>query len=900
MLGEYKLSEYKVLDFFVKHVDLELDLTKETVQSKAVLKIEPNPLFHPQSNTLQLDFENMILTTLSLNGRPLTADEYQLKDNSLIIKDVPQDKSFTLEATTLLGENTDLFGLYKTEGTVLVKAETEGLRRVFPCKDRPDNLATYKTTIIANKKQYPTLLSNGVLTDEKDLGNDTHSATWIDPIPKPSYLFAIVAGQLTCVPTSYTTKLGRKIDINFHVPEDAVSQSAFAQKVLKAAMEWDEKRFDLECLLPEYKVAGVNKYPSGASEPTGLNLFNTANLFATPESRTDADIIRVLDVVSHEYFHTWTGNFVTIRDWFNLPAKEGLTTFRASLFLEHLLGIDLERMLEGRSIDGQAPRPDAYTAVRSLYTNAAYEKSAEIFRMIMNTLGEEAFNKALATFLKANMGNAVTLENILDSLSEQCGKDIRPFLNWFTQSGVPKISVSDEYDPENKIYKLKFVTKDGKERPIPIDIALLNRNGQHLFAKEMTFMVNQSEMVCEYVDVPECPMPSLLRGFSAPVLLDFAYTNEQLLFLMQHDNDLYNKCNAAKILITRMVSDYCSSKKIAFSSEFMVTYRNLFLSHNELKTWVLAELLALPSEEVLIASLPNASFEQIAAGRHLIQQTLAQELKTDLQNIVMTLETKSATDHILFDMTAAGNRRFKSVCYSYLLTVEPKATEQALIEQFNEALGHNMTETISALTLLADANYKQLDELLGRFYSYWQKDINAINYWFNLQASAHSSNVVQQVEKLMHHPAIDLSNPNKVNALLGTFIKNPYGFHATSGEGYKLVASFILQLEKTNPTLAANLTEKFNTWDKYDKKRQQLMLDSLQYISAKSVTPDVSNTAKKGLEKAKTNLPSLSIEELSNWTFLAQASPKQKSRIVVLPEEELDDETEFCRVLEKP
>ena len=886
MPGEYKLSEYKVLDFFVKHVDLELDLTKEPVQSKALLTIEPNPKSLSQSDTLQLDFENMTLTALSLNGRPLTADEYHIKDNSLIIKGVPQDKSFTLEATTLLGENTDLFGLYQTEGTVLVKAETEGLRRVFPCKDRPDNLATYKTTIIANKKQYPTLLSNGVLTEQKDLDSDTHSVTWTDPIPKPSYLFAIVAGQLTCAPTSYTTKLGRKIAINFHVPEDAVPQSTFAQEVLKAAMKWDEERFDLECLLPEYKVAGVNKYPSGDSEPTGLNLFNTANLFATPESRTDTDILRVIDVVSHEYFHTWTGDFVTIRDWFNLAAKEGLTTFRASLFLEHLLGINLERMLDGSSLDGQTPRPDAYTAVRSLYTSAAYEKSAEVFRMIMNTLGEDAFNKALEHFLKANMGNAVTLENILDSLSEHCNKDVRPFLNWFTQSGIPKVSVSDEYDPENKIYKLKFVTTDGKDRPIPIDIALLNSHGQRMSAKDRTFMVNQAEMVCEYSDIPECPMPSLLRGFSAPVHLDFAYTNEQLLFLMQHDNDLYNKCNAAKILITRMVNDYCSDKTIAFSAEFITTYRNLLLNSKELSTWVLAELLALPSEEALIASLPTVGFEQIAAGRRLIQQTLAQELKTDLQHRVMTLETKPSTTQVLFDMNAAGNRRFKSVCYSYLFAVEPKTTEQALIEQFNKALGHNMTETISALDLLANANCQQLDELLTHFYNYWQKDINAINYWINLQASAHSSNVVQHVEKLMHHPAIDLSNPNKVYALLGTFIKNPYGFHAASGEGYKLVASFILQLERTNPTLAANLTEKFNYWDKYDKKRQQLMLESLQNISAKSVTPDVSAMAKKGLEKAKANLPSQSLAELINWTFLAPASPKPESGLAAPKEDE--------------
>ena len=736
--------------------------------------------------------------------------------------------------------------------------------------------------MIANKKQYPTLLSNGSFTKEEDLGNDIHSVTRTIPLAIPSYLFAIVAGKLSCTETFYKTKLGRKIDIKFYVPEEAINKATFAQEVLRTAMEWDENRFDLECFLPEYKVAGVNKYASGASECMGLTLFNTANLFATPESRTDVDILRVLDVVAHEYFHTWTGNFVTIRDWFNLPLKEGLTTLRASLFLEYLLGVDLERMFDGRSFDERAPRPSSYTAVRSLYTSAAYEKSAEVFRMIMNALGEEAFNTALSTFLKTNMGQATTIEHLLDSLSEQCSKDVRHFLSWFTESGVPKVNVTEEYDLLTQTYRLKFLTADGKGRPIPIALSLFNSQGEKISA-DATPTLNQDEMVFEYHNIPEKPTPSLLRDFSAPVQLQFDYTDEQLLLLMQHDKDVYARCKAAKTLITKMVSNYCSGKSIEFSTEFIVTYLSI-LNDDRIKTWVLAELFALPSEEVLIASLPNASFEQIAEGRRLIQQKLAQELKTDLQVIVSTLNTETPENPVLFDITAAGNRRFKAVCNSYLLAIEPKQTEQALIKQFKQSLGHNMTETISALTLLANANCNELDSLLSEFYHYWQKDIDAINYWFNLQASAHSANVVQNVEKLIHHPAFDLSNPNKVNALLGTFIKNPYGFHAASGEGYKLVALFILELEKINPTLAANLTEKFNTWQQYDTKRQELMIACLVQINSKSTTPDVGNMAKKGLEKAKINLPSqpkkstLSLTDCINWTYLGELEAKAKKK----------------------
>lgn len=844
MANVYKLSDYKVLDFFVRHVDLELDLTKEAPQSKALLTIEPNPEFSPHPTDLQLDCQNMQLTSVLLNGRLLSTEEYELKDNSLIIKNVPHGLEFTVETTATLGKNTDLFGYYTTEGTGLVKAETEGLRRVFPCKDRPDNLATYKTTLIANKKEFPTLLANGLAIEEKN-SDKIHSVTWVNPIPIPSYLFAMVAGNLICSKTSYITNLGREIPVEFYIPEGAVAKCVFAQEVLKAAMAWDEQRFNLECPLPAVKVAGVNKYASGASEPLGLILFNTANLYATAASRTDIDIIRVMDVVAHEFFHTWTGDLVTIRDWFNLAAKEGLTTFRTSLFLEYILGIDPERMFYGHSLDERAPRPDSYTAVRSLYTSAAYEKSAEIFRMIMSFMGEEAFNKGLTAFLQQHAGEAITLENILNFLSNK-DSDVNQFLPWFTESGIPKVTVTDEYDEVKQIYKLKFATHGAEGRPIPVDYVLFDKNGIAMFPNQQ-IIIDQPEMIIDFPLLSERPTPSLLRGFSAPIHLEFAYTNQQLLFLIHYDDDVYNRCNAAKTVIRRLVSEYCAGKSIELSSEFSTTYRTLLMD-NKQKTWVLAELLALPSEEDLIASFPNASFEKVVEGRRLIQEKLAQELKSALHSTIKELDIPSKTeDKVLFDFAAAGNRRLKAVCYSYLCVTEPEKTELALINQFQDALGKNMTDTISALALLANANSSQSDKLLEQFYQYWQHDPDAINYWFNLQAAAHLPTVVDKVRKLIQHPAFDLSNPNKIYALLGVFIKNIYGFHALSGEGYKLVADIILQLEKINPTLAANLTEKFSSWDKFDKQRQNLMRNNLKYIYEQATTPEVRNMAGKGL-----------------------------------------------------
>ncbi|KTC93208.1 aminopeptidase N [Legionella cincinnatiensis] len=888
-LGVFRLSDYQVLDYLVKHVDLEIDLSKKPVQSKACLTIEPNPKSQSHSINLALDGENMTLESIALNGKILSPEAYEITKDSLIIRNIPQGKTFRLETTTRLGENTDLFGLYETEGTILVKAETEGLRRVLYCHDRPDNLATYKTTIIAKKKDYPVLLSNGTLIEQKDQNDGLHSVTWLDMTPKPSYLFALVAGKLQKSVTYFKTRSNRELPIEFYVPPTATAKCDFAKETLKEAMRWEENTFNLECDLPQHMVAGVDKYASGASEPTGLNLFNTANLFATPETRTDNDILRVLEVVAHEYFHYWSGDRVTIRDWFNLPFKEGLTTFRAAMLREHLFGTDLIRILDGKNLDERAPRQDTYTNVRSLYTPAAYEKSADIFRMMMLSLGEKDFYAGMTQFLKENDGGAVTLENVLDSLSTYTGKDMHPFLKWFTESGIPHVAVTDTYNAETKRYSLKFKIKESKDRPIPIVIGLLDSDGAEILSDTL-ITVDNPEMEFHFDNIDSHPTPSLLRSFSAPVSLEFTYSTEQLLLLMQHDTNTYNRCEAAKRLIIRMVNDYCLGKSIVFEPQFFQVYRNLLKeSTHSLNYWLLAELIAIPSEEILFAELQNQDFEKITQARQLIQNQLATELKEDLLHVQKNLDKLPIPENspfISFDIFAAGLRRLKHVSHDYLLSVQPEKTEQALIEQFNDSLGKNMTDCMSALNLLLQYNSSKSDVLLERYYHYWQEDVSAVNYWFNVQAAAHTKNVVQHVTQLMLHPAFDLSNPNKINALLGAFIKNPYGFHASSGEGYRLIVDVILQLEKINPTLAANLTEKFNSWDKYDEKRQKLMLSQLEFLNTHAITPDVRNMAKKGLDKKGKLDPPVSLKQF----FFSPSS------LVDLPTEE---EKKLIYIIEK-
>ncbi|MBI2786244.1 MAG: DUF3458 domain-containing protein, partial [Legionella longbeachae] len=724
----FRLSEYKTLSYFIKHIDLEIDLTKKPIQSKALLYIEPNPKLQSHSIDLELNGENMILKSISLNNTTLTPEAFEITKNLLIIKKIPQDKPFTIETSSYLGENTDLFGLYETEGIILVKAESEGLRRVLYCHDRPDNLATYKTTIIAKKEEYPVLLCNGSLVDQKNLENGIHSATWLDKVPKPSYLFALIAGKLQKSVTHFTTISGRKIAIEFYVPPAATAKCDFAKEVIKKAMQWEEDVFKLECDLAQHMVAGVDKYASGASEPTGLNLFNTANLFATPEIKTDIDILRVMEVVAHEYFHYWTGDRVTIRDWFNLPFKEGLTTFRAAAFREDLFGTDLIRMLDGKNLDERAPRQDSYTNVRSLYTQAAYEKSADIFRMMMICLGKDIFYKGISKFLKEHDGSAVTLENLLESLSHSTGKNMHKFLNWFTETEIPALAVSDKYDAEKCHYSLKIKTKDGKERPIPVVIGLLNDKGEELQG-DSTLIVDHPDMEFHFENINSQPTPSLLRSFSAPVYLEFVYSEEQLLRLMQYDTNIYNRCEAAKKLITSIVSSYCDDKVILLTSEFFTAYRNIVSKKNSsLNYWLLAELLSLPSEEVLFASLQNQDFGKIVEARQLIQNQLAQALKKDLvrlQNKLHTLTINEKFPLSSFNILSAGKRKLKHVCNSYLLSIYPEKTEKALIDQFNESLGKNMTDTLSSLNLLMICDSIKLGELLDRFYQYWKEDAGA-------------------------------------------------------------------------------------------------------------------------------------------------------------------------------
>jgi len=843
----YRLSNYTVTPHLMSNVSLEIDLTKKPVQCKALIVFTPNPAASQNVAHIELNGENMLLISLLVNNKKVHADDFEVTDHSLIIKNIPKNEPFTVKTTTLLGENSDLFGLYETEGIYLIKAETEGLRRVFYCHDRPDNQAIYRTVIIAAKDRYPVLLSNGKLIATEDLEHGNHKVTWLDEVPKPSYLFAMVAGSLQRSATCFTTRSGRQLPLEFYVPAHATAQCQFAKEVLKSAMAWDERTFNLECDLKQHMIAGVEKYASGASEPPGLNLFNTINLYASKQTKTDLGMLRVLEVVAHEFFHYWSGNRVTIRDWFNLPFKEGLTTFRTALFREDLFGTDLIRILDGKNREERAPRQNSYTAVRSLYTAAAYEKSADIFRMIMLTIGREHFHKGMMLFFQEYDGQSVTLEDVLHSLTDYSGLNINAFLPWFTESGIPEVRISDEYNSENKSYTLKIKVIGGKSRPIPCVIGLLDCWGNEILS-DYTLLIDKPAMEFHFHDISSRPIPSLLRSFSAPVYIKHKVELNELMVLIQYDTNHYNRYEAARTLIIEFLTsrDYDPD---SLPSEFFATYRSI-LYDKTIDPWILARIIALPTEEDLIASLPNTNFEQIIKGLKKIRIAIANELKNDLLNVygqITNHQYIKPADFSIFDIREAGIRKLRDACYSYFQYTDYNRTKFNLIKRFNEALGHNMPETISALTILTDMNCPEVITLYEEFYNYWKANNQCINYWFNIQASAHHEYVVDIVRSLTQHPAFDLQNPNKVCAVFTPFICNPYGFHQASGKGYQLVAEIIIKLDKINPPLAAHFAQNFVNWKKYDDKRQQLMLEGIALINAESVSIDVKNVVQNEL-----------------------------------------------------
>lgn len=858
------LKDYKVPDFFIETVNLEFELEEEVTKVKSTLSIIANLANEKPAHDLQLVGEGLELKSVVLDGKPLDVLQYRVTEDALIVYAVPQ--KFTLEIITWIKPqtNTALSGLYKSSGNFCTQCEAEGFRRITYFLDRPDVMACYTTTIIADEKHYPVLLSNGncVATGKKDQGK--HWVRWEDPFKKPSYLFALVAGDLDWIEDHFVTMSGRDITLRIYVEKGERDKCAHAMQALKKAMRFDEEKFGREYDLAIYMIVAVSDFNMGAMENKGLNIFNTKYILAKPETATDEDYIHIESVIAHEYFHNWSGNRITCRDWFQLSLKEGFTIFRDQSFtadttsqavarIQDVNELRLAQFPEDAGPLAHPVRPDSYMEINNFYTATIYNKGAEVIRMMQTILGDELFRKGMDLYFSSYDGQAVTIEEFVKSMEIASKIDLTQFRLWYSTAGTPFVTVKDNYDSASETYQLTVMQNQNPPLHIPLKMGLISVSGKEL-AKD-TLQIKKTEEIFEFKNISSRPVPSLLRHFSAPVKINYDYTDADLALLLKYDTDPFNRWEAGQKfainVLLKLIRDYQNKKPLAVNDNFIAAFKQAIETPENDKLY-LAELLTIPSERYLAEQMDVIDVDAIHAAREFLLDEMAKQLKEDFLTIY---QENHHTHYGQFNFAEMGKRRLKNNCLSYLMRL-PEAKYQDLgVVQFENALAHNMTDTIAALRALSNTDSRERESALRIFFEKWQKDALVVDKWLSIQAESKLSSVIQDVKKLLQHPAFDIKNPNKVYALIGAFgNRNPSNFHSISGEGYQLLADVVIQLDSLNPNVAARMIKPLTDFKRYDEKRQELMREQLERIAhKKKISRDVAELVNKSLLGVKIN-----------------------------------------------
>jgi aminopeptidase N len=871
------LADYLPPAFLIDAIDLFFDLHEESTLITSTLQLRKNPAGSISNSPLVLDGEEMQLKKLLLNGVALEKEQFQVDAHHLTIFQVPE--KFCLEIVVEINpqDNKQLSGLYKSAGNFCTQCESHGFRRITYFLDRPDVLTRYTTTIAADKTLYPVLLSNGNLVDSEELPNDRHWVKWEDPTYKPSYLFALVAGNLEALQDIFITQSGRSISLFIYVEPGKREQAQYAMSALKDAMHWDEAKYGREYDLDIYMIVAVSDFNFGAMENKGLNIFNDRYILVKSETATDEDFMNVLRVVAHEYFHNWSGNRVTVRDWFQITLKEGLTVFREHQFMRDMTSKALKRIEEARAIiniqfaQDSSPMahpiyPDSYIEINNFYTVTVYEKGAEIIGMLHTLLGEDKFRKAMDLYFSRYDGHPVTVEEFVTAMEDVSDLDLKQFRRWYRQAGTPELTVKDHYDPNTQTYTLNVtqfcpptLNQAKKELlHIPLAVGLLDRQGQELSlllegeveahsAKTRVLNIRQETEVFKFnvgwakrsmptIEIAEKPVPSLLRGFSAPVKLNYDYSEDDLIFLMSHDTDFFNRWRAAQRLATKILLQLVEQhqQKIAWSTptSFIQALQST-LHDRSLDDAFIAEILTIPSETYMIEQMQVADVEAIHLAREWLIQQIALQLKSSL--IEYYQQYKSSVVYQL-NSSDIGHRRLKNLSLFYLASVGDTKMYSWCLEQFHQA--NNMTDVIGAMSALNDIDCDERAECLSGFYHRWHKDSLVIDKWFKLQALSSLPNTLEVIMLLTKHEAFDVKNPNRVRSLIGTFCNlNPFRFHVIDGAGYEFLVIYVKKIDQFNSSLAAHLIQPLIHWKKFDPVRQKLMKSQLESFAA---TPKLS------------------------------------------------------------
>jgi aminopeptidase N len=866
------LKDYQVPAFLIDHTELRFELEASRTLVKARLTMRCNPDSQQKARVLELQGDKALrLCRVSVNDQVLNEQDYKRHDQGLEISDVP-DK-FILETVTEIDpdQNTALEGLYRSDGIYCTQCEAEGFRRITFYLDRPDVMSVFSTTIEADKTAYPVMLSNGNPVAQGDADDGRHWITWEDPHPKPAYLFALVAGDLKRVEDQYTTSGGRDVALHIYAANKDLNKLDYAMQSLKNAMRWDEEVYGREYDLDIFMIVAVDFFNMGAMENKGLNVFNTSCVLASPDTTTDLGFQRVEGVVAHEYFHNWSGNRVTCRDWFQLSLKEGFTVFRDSEFSADLNSRTVKRVEDvtvlrtAQFAEDAGPMahpilPASFIEIANFYTMTIYEKGAEVVRMIHTLLGAEAFRQGSDLYFSRHDGQAVTTEDFVKAMEEASGRDLTHFRQWYHQAGTPVLAVSDEFDAASQTYRLTIAQScpatPGQDIKapyhIPVAIGLLDSQGDDLVLPNgettQVLELHDTEQTFEFTGIAEKPVPSLLRGFSAPVKLHYPYTRDNLTFLMSHDSDGFNRWEAAQKLavniLQALIEDFQHGRELVLDSQLGDAFK-VVLANVDLDKAMVAKVLSLPSEAYISELSDVIDVDAIHTVRQFVRRQLAFQLETEF---VASYQACTSEDIYSPDAASIARRSLRNVCLSYLMETGKQDFLELALKQFHEA--NNMTDSQAALHIVVHSGYQKAGEvILDQFYQRWSDEPLVVNQWLSVQASNPQAGVLTQVDALMNHEAFNMRNPNKVRSLIASFCaQNPVNFHVIDGSGYRFLADQIIILNKLNPQIASRLVTPLTRWKRYSTDRQGLMRAELQRITdSGDLSRDVFEVVSKSL-----------------------------------------------------
>ncbi|WP_274424836.1 aminopeptidase N [Chelativorans sp. YIM 93263] len=856
----FRLEDYRPTDYLIPEVDLSFRLDPDETLATAKLTVERRDGV-AAGTPLVLDGDGLTLKELLVDGTPVADAAFEATPDKLTLMAPPEGKRFELTIVTRLtpAKNSTLMGLYVSNGVYTTQCEAEGFRRITYFFDRPDVLSSYRVRIEARKAEAPLLLSNGNPADSGDLDGGWHYAVWNDPFPKPSYLFALVAGDLGSVHDTFTTASGRNVKLGIYVEHGKEPLATYAMDALKRSMRWDEERFGREYDLDVFNIVAVSDFNMGAMENKGLNVFNDKYVLADPETATDVDYANIEAIIAHEYFHNWTGNRITCRDWFQLCLKEGLTVYRDHEFSADQRSRPVKRISEVRTLkalqfpEDQGPlshpvRPRRYREINNFYTATVYEKGSEVVRMIHTMLGEENFRAGMDLYFDRHDGQAVTIEDFLRCFEEASGKDLDQFALWYHQAGTPNVSVKTQYDADAKEFTLELeqsvppTPSESRKKAlhIPLAFGLVGPNGQDMAydsvegadVENSVIQLKERKQTLRFTGVSSRPVLSINRGFSAPIALHHETAKEDRFFLARHDSDLFSRWQALNTLFLESLIDASSRIRGGREPEFdamLLDYPAEIAADETLEEAYRALALTLPAEADIAREIgENIDPDAVHRAREALRTAIAREAEKSFADVYHALKDEGAFSP---DAASAGRRALRNILLDYLVAGagEPDRAER----QF--AAATNMTERAAALNVLAHQfpTSEAAGKALADFETRYKGNALVLDKWFMIQATIPGPETVERVRSLMAHPTFSTTNPNRLRSLIGAFANsNQTGFHRADGEGYDLLADTVLQVDGHNPQVAARLAVAFRSWRSMEKARQEKARKALVRISS--------------------------------------------------------------------